>query len=216
MNKRLTDREWLVLTSVYWDIKRKAFFTPGGKEITYSLTEKILPIQTPQIESEELVVAIYMLQDEKAILVREEYTSAAGNAWKIKLLPKFNEFLYKLLGSDKSNIVGSGVLTWGVITVNIKSGRASVAGKPHLFEVDKSSFKIFKALLEKRAYDQSNSEVTYNEFTKVSGIKDKETIKLKIREMRRQFGISRKKNPLEDIFQETGNGFRLIQPETFK
>jgi len=216
--KNLDDTYWEVLSWVYDYIRSQAFFTPGAKTLVYIEPEKLFP-HKPIPLNYSVKSAVYTLQDEGAIEVLGEEDfgpkSGAPRKWEIKILqPRFKDFADELF--DSGGIELGGILTWCAIVLNVKSGRAKVNDKPHSFNPKSPPFKIFKLMLEKRVYEIDDGEVKYNEFSSVSGIKDKETIKLKIREMRRQFGISRKKNPLEDIFQETGNGFRLIQPEDFK
>ena len=106
------------------------------------------------------------------------------------------------------------ILKWSVFTLDTKTGEAIVNNKKHNFNPEKPPFKILKALLEKRGSNQDDGEVNFKEFTKVTGITDKETIKSTLRGVRRELGISRYKNPDDDVFQETGRGYKLIMPKS--
>lgn len=107
------------------------------------------------------------------------------------------------------------ILKWSVFTLNAKTGMATINNKTHSFDLKRPPFIFFKVLLEKRLNNRENGEVTFEELTAVAtGIKDKEKIKATIRGLRRNLGINRKKNPLEDIFRDTGNGYELIPPQS--
>ena len=71
-------------------------------------------------------------------------------------------------------------------------------------------------MLEKSIYQENNNEVSYKELIETTGLKNKEAVKSKIREIRRGFKINRNIDPLQDIFQVADNGCRLVQPESFK
>lgn len=210
---------WEVLSWVYFDIRNKAYFAPN-KTIVYTEPNRSSSFNPAPLG--EAKSAIYYLQDKEAIQVIDEEDlgerSGVPIRWKLKILqPKFNKFADELLDSDNPNhIIDKTVLAWDVISLNIKTGRAKIKDKSHLFKIQKPPFKILKLLLEKRIYEQGDGEANYTELTKVTGINNKETLKSKVRELRRQFDMNQKKNPLEDIFQQTGNGYRIIQQEPFK
>lgn len=134
--------------------KTSGFFTPGGKTLVYIEPEKLFP-HKPVPLNYPVRSAIYALQDEEAIEVigEEDFGPKSGVPikWEIKILqPRFKEFADELFDSDNpNNVIGNTILKWGVVNLNIKSGRASVNNKSHLFKIQKPPFKIFKVLLEK-------------------------------------------------------------------
>lgn len=172
-------------------------------------------------ESWRLVEITNSKKDEQ----RNELTIAAVVVPKFKkVLPALDTILDDPWLSDKNRLIKIHkvlnikkqklVIKWSVFILNVESGEATVNNKNHNFNPQEAPFKIFKALLEKKGSNKNDGEVTFEEFTKVTDIDDKEIIKAKIREMRRDFGISRNKNPEEDVFQETGKGYRLITPKS--
>lgn len=217
--KKFDDAFWEVLSWVYSDIGHKAFFALG-KTIVY--TEPDRSHSTNSVPKGEAKSAIYFLQDIDAIQILGEEDfgprSGAPIKWELKVLqPKFKEFADELFNSGNPNyILGNTILTWDVINLNTITGKSSVNNKTCSFDIKKTPFKIFKIMLEKSMYQENNNEVSYKELIETTGLKNKEAVKSKIREIRRGFKINRNIDPLQDIFQVADNGCRLVQPESFK
>ena len=183
-------------------------------EITEKTTPYIDPLGLDPYENIETIPAVIILDESKFNNFRNKLVRRKEVL--IGKMPKrFNGRQPTKPNSDTVSITNANkMLKWEVFTLDIKSGEAIANEKPHNFNTKLPPFKIFKALLEKRVYNQDSGEVTYIELAKVTGITDKELIKSRIREMRRGFGINRNKNPEDDIFQETGKGFKLIKPKS--
>ncbi len=91
------DREWLVLSSIYADIKHKAFLIPAGKELIYKISENLLGVDD-FVSSDELVKTIYTFQEEGIIRVLREIPAlwsrrGTPDTWVIEIIqPQFKEF----------------------------------------------------------------------------------------------------------------------------
>lgn len=101
---------------------------------------------------------------------------------------------------------------WNGLQLDLKSGRSEYNGKRHVFKPSKPHFKVLKALLE-----ANGKPVTYDQFFVAVDEKlrndmksSKEYIRQKIRDIRKYFGINRRKNRDMDIFYDTGDGFQLM------
>lgn len=129
--------------------------------------------------------------------------------------PELRNYVEVMEGKTEKGSGAGKILEWKGLSLNTESGWAVINDKLHQFHIGDPPFKIFKILLEKRVHGKDEGKVTFEEFTEITGIGDKEKTKSTIRELRRALGINRNKNPLEDVFLETGNGYRLIRPESF-
>lgn len=102
-------------------------------------------------------------------------------------------------------------LRWNDLSLNVNNGWGKFNGKQHRFKPSLPHFKVLKTLLE------ANGEpVTYLQFfesvnpeLKNDEKSGKEFIRQKVRDIRKYFGVNRRKNPESDIFYDTGGGFQL-------
>lgn len=109
-------------------------------------------------------------------------------------------------------VVSKEVLKWDAFTLNIKDGRATIGDKSHTFQIGKRPFLCFELLLKKRISGIGDGEVTFVEIMKSIDIKDKDSIKQVIRNLRRNLGINRNSDQAKDVFQPTGRGYKLVSP----
>lgn len=97
MNRRLDDRERLVLSAIYYDIRQKAFFAPSEEQIIYKVTDNLLGMGS-FISSSESITAIYTLQNEGVIKVLREFPATwsrrgTPDEWVIEVIqPLFKDF----------------------------------------------------------------------------------------------------------------------------
>jgi len=105
------------------------------------------------------------------------------------------------------------VLEWDGFKLDLGSGWGVMNGVKHVFRPGKDHYKVLKILLE------ANGEpVSYDQFfaavspALVDNPKNgKEYIRQKVRDIRKYFKINRRKNRENDIFYDTGDGFRLMK-----
>lgn len=119
----------------------------------------------------------------------------------------------KLTSKKKSDSPADAVLNWNDLSLNTKSGWAKLDAIKHRFMITKPHFQVLKLLLEK-----NGGEVSYEQFFKaVAPIAaddpkyGKEFIRQKIRDIRKYFKLNRAINREQDIFYDTGNGFKLMK-----
>lgn len=103
-------------------------------------------------------------------------------------------------------------LQWNDLKLDTKSGRGEYNDVIHVFRPAKPHFKVLRTLLE-----ANGSPVTYDQFFEVVDNKlkndpktGKEYIRQKIRDIRKYYGLNRRKNRDVDIFYNTGDGFQLM------
>lgn len=129
---------------------------------------------------------------------------------KLSLKVKSESDLIKI---DKTKKSSNNISRFGGLWLELEIGRGGFRDKSHRFNPSEAPYKILRLLLEKKNdLHNKNGEVIREEFMKATGIKNWEVIKQIVRGMRRNLGVSRKTNPNLDPFQDTGNGYKLIEP----
>ena len=93
------------------------------------------------------------------------------------------------------------------------SGRAIIVKKNHFFKVGGISYVCFKIMLEARIKNENNGEALCKDFFQATKLKKWEDVKKRVRQLRRNLGINRKLNPQDDVFLDTGTGYKLIEPQ---
>jgi len=140
---------------------------------------------------------------------------------EIKEFKFFAEWLYELVQMDtrakeqKDEIEQkkqARMIKWGELELDRESGFCSFGENKHKFMSSKPHFKVIEALIL-----AEGEEITHENFFELlakfdlpQGNKDRRLyINQKVRDIRKALGINRKENRLEDIFFDTGNGYKL-------
>lgn len=152
---------------------------------------------------------------------KPEPTSASQDAHKWSLGERSLEFYsakhchvkLKPKHLDSSLVKENPELQWNGLRLNVNTGRGEYNNKMHVFKLSKPHFKVLRTLLE-----ANGKPVTYDQFfiavdetLKDDAKNGKNFIRQKIRDIRKYFGLNRRKSRENDIFYDTGEGFQLMQ-----